>query len=187
MADFMTDLWNAVFEAGPTPTLLLATNATFAALQILLFALLLATYSIHFVILSLLCGGLWYAINWFAAEIRAAQQQQEDAADKVPGQQEQDGTAKEQDDDSAYTVSATEAAEDSQGATRNAPPVSVHVAGTGKTISQLARSTAKPVSTASDAGDHQASEHSIRQRSTHVDTCGEPSTDSDWEKIDEER
>ena len=41
--------------------------------------MLLATYSIHFIILSLLCGGLWWSINWFAAEIRAAQATEEEA------------------------------------------------------------------------------------------------------------
>lgn len=79
MADFLTNLWNGVFEAGPTPTLLVATNAAFGALQLVLFALLVATYSIHFAILSVLCGGLWYAINWFATELRAAQEKEQEA------------------------------------------------------------------------------------------------------------
>ncbi|KAF2011655.1 Pkr1-domain-containing protein [Aaosphaeria arxii CBS 175.79] len=79
MASFMERLWESIFEPGPTPTLLVATNATFAALQLLLFTLLIATYSVHFVILSILCGGLWWAINWFAREIRAAQEKEEEA------------------------------------------------------------------------------------------------------------
>jgi hypothetical protein len=79
MASFFERLWESIFTPGPTPTLLVATNASFAALQALLFALLLATYSIHFIILSLLCGGLWWSINWFAAEIRAAQATEEEA------------------------------------------------------------------------------------------------------------
>lgn len=79
MADFITNLWESVFQAGPTPTLLLATNVTFAALQATLFALLVATYSIHFLILSVLSGGLWYAINWFAGELAAAQAAEEKA------------------------------------------------------------------------------------------------------------
>lgn len=72
MASFLTSLWESVFTPGPTPTLLIATNASFGALQLLLLVLLVATQSIHFVILSFLCGGLWYAINWFAAEVQAA-------------------------------------------------------------------------------------------------------------------
>jgi hypothetical protein len=79
MADFAEKLWESIFTAGPTPTLLVATNASFAALQVLLFAMLLATYSIHFIILSFLCGGLWWGINWFAVEIRAAQEKEEEA------------------------------------------------------------------------------------------------------------
>ncbi|KAH3997712.1 hypothetical protein HBI56_188120 [Parastagonospora nodorum] len=79
MASFFENLWQSIFTPGPTPTLLVATNASFAALQVLLFAMLLATYSIHFIILSFLCGGLWWAINWFAAEIRAAQAKEEEA------------------------------------------------------------------------------------------------------------
>ena len=72
MAAFLTDLIQSIFTPGPTPTLLVATNAAFAALQAVLLALLIATYSIHFIILSFLCGGLWWAINWFVSEIRAA-------------------------------------------------------------------------------------------------------------------
>jgi hypothetical protein len=79
MASFFEQLWESIFTPGPTPTLLVATNASFAALQLLLFVMLLATYSIHFVILSVLCGGLWWSINWFAAEIRAAQAKEEEA------------------------------------------------------------------------------------------------------------
>ncbi|KAF2641468.1 Pkr1-domain-containing protein [Massarina eburnea CBS 473.64] len=79
VATFLENLFNSIFTPGPTPTLLVATNATFAALQALFFALLLATYSIHFIILSALTAGLWWAINWFAAEIREAQAKEEAA------------------------------------------------------------------------------------------------------------
>lgn len=71
MASFLEDLWTSVFTPGPTPTLLVATNATFAALQFLLLVLLVATRSVHFVVLSALSGGLWYSINWFAREMQA--------------------------------------------------------------------------------------------------------------------
>lgn len=69
MASFLEELWNSVFTPGPTSTLLVATNASFACLQLLLFCLLLATYSVHFIVLSILCGGLWWSINWFVAEL----------------------------------------------------------------------------------------------------------------------
>ncbi|KLU87359.1 hypothetical protein MAPG_06359 [Magnaporthiopsis poae ATCC 64411] len=74
---FFQDLWESIFTPGPTPSLLIATNVTFAALQTVLLALLIATYSIHFFILSGLCGGLWWAINWFARELQVAQRREE--------------------------------------------------------------------------------------------------------------
>lgn len=79
MASFMVDLINSIFTPGPTSSLVLATNVSFACLQVVLFALLIATYSIHFFILSIVCGGLWAAINWFVKElaIHEAQQKQE--------------------------------------------------------------------------------------------------------------
>lgn len=73
MANFLTDLFQSIFTPGPTPTLLVATNVAFACLQVLLLLLLIATYSIHFAILSFLSAGLWWAINWFVAELNIAQ------------------------------------------------------------------------------------------------------------------
>ena len=78
MASFFQDLWESIFTPGPTPTLLIATNVTFGCLQLLLFILLIATYSIHFVILSALCGCLWWGINWFAAELQTVKRQEEE-------------------------------------------------------------------------------------------------------------
>ncbi|KAJ0160623.1 V-type ATPase assembly factor PKR1 [Colletotrichum tanaceti] len=69
MASFVTNLWESIFTPGPTPTLVRAANATFAALQVLLAVLLLTTWSIHFVILSFLSGFLWFSINWFVNEL----------------------------------------------------------------------------------------------------------------------
>lgn len=71
MAEFLTNLVTSIFTPGPTPSLVVATNASFAALQLVLLLLLIATYSIHFLILSVLSAGLWWAINWFVAEIQA--------------------------------------------------------------------------------------------------------------------
>ncbi|SPO00933.1 related to PKR1 protein [Cephalotrichum gorgonifer] len=76
MASFITEVFESIFTPGPTPTLLKATNATFGALQVLLFLLLIATHSLHFVVLSFLCGGLWWAINWFSAELMLAQERE---------------------------------------------------------------------------------------------------------------
>ncbi|CAD6445708.1 9e48c737-4606-4b85-8311-5b512f1a2827 [Sclerotinia trifoliorum] len=76
-SEFLVSLWESIFTPGPTPVLLVATNATFAALQLVFFLLLVATYSIHFVVLSFLCGGLWWAINWFAAELKRVKEEEE--------------------------------------------------------------------------------------------------------------
>ncbi|KAK3996537.1 ER protein Pkr1-domain-containing protein [Cladorrhinum sp. PSN332] len=83
MSSFFVELWESIFTPGTTPTLLLATNVTFAALQVVLGLMLYATYSIHFLVLSVLCGGLWYSINWFARELKVYQQQEEDKARRV--------------------------------------------------------------------------------------------------------
>lgn len=92
MADFLSDLWTSVFTPGPTPTLLVATNATFAALQLLLLVLLVATYSIHFFALSFLTAGLWWAINWFARELVAAREKEEEAK-RIRGARRRQGGA----------------------------------------------------------------------------------------------
>jgi hypothetical protein len=73
MSQFLTELFQSIFTPGPTHSLLVATNVAFAGLQATLLALLIATYSIHFLILSFLSAGLWWAINWFVAELRIAE------------------------------------------------------------------------------------------------------------------
>lgn len=80
MASFVGELWESVFTPGTTPTLLIATNVTFAALQAILAALLYVTFSIHFLILSVISAGLWTAINWFARELKEHQLQEEEKA-----------------------------------------------------------------------------------------------------------
>lgn len=70
---------SSIFTPGPTPTLIVATNVSFAALQLVLFALLVLTYSVHFLILSCLCAGLWWAINWFVKELQAANEKEKEA------------------------------------------------------------------------------------------------------------
>ena len=79
MATFLSDLVNSIFTPGPTPSILIATNVSFAALQAVLLVLLILTYSAHFIVLSFLCAGLWWAINWFVTELEAANQKEKDA------------------------------------------------------------------------------------------------------------
>jgi len=79
MAAFLTDLVSSIFTPGPTPSLIIATNVSFAGLQLVLFALVLLTHSIHFLILSCFCAGLWWAINWFVRELQAATEKEQEA------------------------------------------------------------------------------------------------------------
>ena len=90
MADFFASLMSSIFTPGPTPTLLVATNASFAGLQVVLIALLVATYSVHFVILSILCAGLWWAINWFARELQDASEKEKEAKRRREMQMKED-------------------------------------------------------------------------------------------------
>lgn len=91
---------------GPTPTILKATNATFAALQVVLLGLLVATTSIHFVVLSILCAGLWYSINWFAGEVAIAQKRQQEEAERNKASEDTKDKNKDG-DDSDTEVEAT--------------------------------------------------------------------------------
>lgn len=90
MDSFFQDLWSSIFTPGPTPTLLVATNVTLASLQFLFFLLLLATSSIHFIVLSFLCGALWWSINWFAREFQAAQASASEKEEKTGEESEAD-------------------------------------------------------------------------------------------------
>jgi hypothetical protein len=101
MATFFTDLMTSIFTPGPTSSLLLATNVSFAALQVTFLGLLIATFSIHFVVLSVLSGSLWWGINWFVAELLAY-----DAAEKEKARQEAEdrGESSESDTDAQTVV-----------------------------------------------------------------------------------
>jgi len=66
---YPSDLFRAIFTPGAPPALLLATNVSFALLQATLLVMLLTTYSIHFIFLSVICGGVWGGINWFVREL----------------------------------------------------------------------------------------------------------------------
>lgn len=77
MSQFFTELFTSIFTPGPTPSLIVATNASFACLQVVLLILLITTHSIHFLVLSFLSAGLWWAINWFVAELTTAQAAEE--------------------------------------------------------------------------------------------------------------
>lgn len=191
MADFITNLWEGVFTPGPTPTLLIATNVTFAALQLVLGGLLLATYSIHFLILSILSGGLWWAINWFAIELQEAQRKEEEAEKlrnnkkKGSGQEwKQKGEVGDSADDEGGETETEERQdfstadlrfEETEGDVKRREDVLEDLRASGR-ATQASSTGLKPAS-----GDAEA-----KQRKGGSES-GELSTDSEWEKVDEER
>ncbi|KAJ5415369.1 hypothetical protein N7465_004064 [Penicillium sp. CMV-2018d] len=163
MASFMEDLWSSIFTPGPTPTLLIATNVTFAALQLIFLALLLATYSLHFVALSIISAGLWWSINWFAAEVRLAQQAQEAEKEK---QESEGGDATRKSPavgESADSDTETEALD-----VKKIEDKSSAVA-TGSATSGLLPTARDPK----------------KRPSTGGEGSGYGSTDSEWEKVDD--
>lgn len=100
----MVDLMNSIFTPGPTSSLVLATNVSFACLQVTLFALLVATYSIHFFILSIICGGLWAAINWFVKELAIHEAQQKEKGEAEATKEGGAGSSSESDTDAQTIV-----------------------------------------------------------------------------------
>lgn len=80
MAQFITDIWESVFTPGTNQSVVVATYASFAALQATLLALLVATRSWHFVFLSIICACLWAAIAWFVNELEAVKRAEREAA-----------------------------------------------------------------------------------------------------------
>jgi hypothetical protein len=159
MLSFVEDLWSSIFVPGPTPTLLIATNVSFAALQLVFFALLLATYSLHFVALSIISAGLWYAINWFAAEVRLAQLAQE-AEQKKEKDQEDDPRAR-----GASVGSDTET----------------------EIMASKTHTKSEVIATGSSSGLQPTELDSKKRPSTGGDGSGYGSTDSEWEKVDDTR
>ena len=194
MADFMNNLWNSIFTPGATPTLVVATNVTFAALQVLLLALLIATYSIHFAILSVLCGGLWWSINWFATELKAAQAK-EDEADKLRRRKkgESEWRSKEEVGDSADDEGEDTEVEGEGRMKESASSI-------GKEPSEDDRRVREEILDAMKASGHATqsggmstgTEQAVggakarQRRAEDGDRSGEVSTDSEWERVSQE-
>ena len=155
MASFLTKLFNSIFTPGPTPTLVVATNASFAALQVILLILFIATYSIHFVILSFLSAGLWWAINWFITELEAATKKEKEAQRLRTLGEERDNAGS---DDSG---TETEGADG------------------------LGRSTTTEVSHEGGLVPGTVEGALRKRRSLGEASAGELSTDSEWDKVEE--
>ncbi|KAI9722625.1 MAG: hypothetical protein M1812_001556 [Candelaria pacifica] len=162
MSNFMTDLFISIFTPGPTSTLITATNASFLALQLVLFALLIATYSIHFLILSFLSAGLWWAINWFVSELRLQNERER----KGKQTHAKDGDGRE-------SVRKREVEVDAETETET----EVEEVG-GQRL---------PMGTAASGGTGLSEPQGmLRKRASAGDASGETSTDSEWEKVDED-
>lgn len=185
MADFISNLWESVFTSGPTPTLLLATNATFAALQALLFALLLATYSMHFAVLSFLCGGLWWAINWFATELQAVKREEEEAKKRTAASEggkkslaeELDGKGGDSADDEGESTEV----EGGNGLEHSKSSLSLSGFEEGDAVGAAASAAAISEDVTDGARQRIVQ---AKQGGKGVDYSGEVSTDSEWEKVD---
>ncbi|CAK7214464.1 SMK killer toxin resistance protein [Sporothrix curviconia] len=191
MSKFFEELWESIFTPGPTPTLLIATNVTFAVLQVVLFILLVATYSVHFVVLSLLSAGLWWAINWFARELKVAQQLQEEAEEEQKRKDRRRAvvaaaTAAPAETDSETEVEGTPAPETASARTTGACSSSRGEA-RQRTAAQTQAQTqtneglaAQPPAQASHASQasHGSSQHLSSSRSG-------VSTEDEWEKVSE--
>ncbi|KGM92119.1 uncharacterized protein PADG_11654 [Paracoccidioides brasiliensis Pb18] len=161
MASFIEDLWSSIFVSGVTPTLLLATNVTFSVLQILLIALLLTTFSIHFVILSILCGCLWLGINWFVKEVELSRSQAEPTNTTRPPSRPPGAidTESETETESLADEEATSTTALSSSGSMGPPPA--RIPGTSRAPNET---------------------EDIRKRRSIHDSSGYVSTDSEWEK-----
>lgn len=178
----MSNLWESVFTAGPTPTLLVATNLTFGSLQLLLLALFIATYSIHFIILSVLCGGLWWSINWFASELQQAQAKEAEAERlrrRKVDEADDEGEDTEVEGGMGLKDSYASVAELSQKDTKAREGVLESMS--------VPPSEPAPAKGAVSSGLNVGSEARQRKLDGGDASASEMSTDSEWEKVDEAR
>jgi len=184
MASFFVDLWSSIFTPGPTPTLLLATNVTFAALQVVLFALLLATYSFHFVILSIICCVLWWLINWFVMELKDTQTAEGNEKESKPHRQRGSRSRTPGAIDSTESETETEHGSEPAGGETNptAPTASVPVSTSSSTMKPPPSTKGTGPAT---TGTRPPASDTMRKRRSEVESSGYISTDSEWEKVDE--
>ncbi|AET40478.1 Pkr1p Ecym_6082 [Eremothecium cymbalariae DBVPG len=72
MSNFFVELWEGIFQPGPTPQLVIATHVSFTSLLSLLASLLYVTRNIHVAALSLIALFLWITVTWFINEFQHA-------------------------------------------------------------------------------------------------------------------
>ena len=183
MSTFLSNLWDSVFTPGTTPTLLIATNATFALLQLLLLALLVATWSVHFAILSVLCGGLWWSINWFATELQAAQAKEEEA-EKLRRRKKKSDGGNEADDEGEETEVDEKGGEE-EGRVKREIEEAMGMedkAGMDGKQGPASDGGSTGVATGMEQKDAQAKQRRVEE----LDRSGDVSTDSEWERVSQE-
>ncbi|KAI4230317.1 MAG: hypothetical protein L6R36_000128 [Xanthoria steineri] len=172
MTTFITDLFTSIFTPGPTPTLLVATNVSFAALQLVFLLLLILTSSIHFIVLSFLCAGLWWSINWFASELETAKRFEEAREERGKVEEHSGDDNGDGDGEEPRRPRRERTADDSgtetEGREERLLPVGdrrrVHVG-----------TTLQP----------EDAEGEIRKRRSLGSSTGDLSTDSEWDKVEE--
>lgn len=183
MADFMTNLWTSIFTPGPTPTLLVATNVTFAALLAVLLALLFMTYSIHFVILSVIAAGLWVSINWFAGEVLRVRAEEEEAERAAGTDEKEKEAASSVGSAGVEEVEVVEEEVVSTSAADTSEAVGVYKVDADVTP-RKGRATGETVWNTSAAA--RLAPEGARRRAAMAESTGSLSTDSEWEKVDRE-
>ena len=197
MSDFLVSLWESVFTPGTTPTLLIATNATFGCLQVLLLILLFFTSSYHFLFLSIICGGLWGAINWFAAEVQAVKAQEEKGGSQkggdAKGAEKRAGRGKSPEQGSDTETEnepmppppppvATGVSTASSGAEKRKPPAKPMPP---PAPAQSVPKPTDPPSTLDPRAANMGDSDLLKRRRSLGESSGYISTDSEWEKVSE--
>lgn len=195
MAAFFSSLWESIFTPGPTPTLLIATNVTFGALQALLLALLVATRSIHFAILSFLCAGLWYSINWFAQELAAAKAKEAEAERlrkrRAAGLSSTPSSPEGRKVQTTRRDIVADSADDEGEDTETEGGLGESAVSLGGDVKEKIRQAMREddaSGTGASTGVTTLTDTAIRQRfGEESDRSGDISTDSEWEKVDGHR
>ncbi|RSL70648.1 hypothetical protein CEP53_001786 [Fusarium sp. AF-6] len=172
MSSFFVELWEGIFTPGPTPTLLKAANGSFAALQLVLLLLLAATYNVHCLVLSILCAGLWWSVNWFAAELAVAQREQREKEEREKREAARDDTTT--DDEEEETETEVEKAS-VPAAPVAAVPSKAPPAKDSTTLDAAAAAGLEPVEPKGE----------VTQRVAAGGTHSSVSTEDEWEKVSE--
>ena len=196
MANFIEELWNSIFVPGPTPTLLIATNVAFGTLLLLLLSLLAATRSIHFLILSFLSTGLWGAINWFAREVNLAHAQEESLLKKDGkpprsrhnGASDMSADAMDSGDDTETEMDDAHRQREVTPQVESYTPRSGAEAHNGRGIAVTDTDVTRERTDATSGSMIRNNDRELRkrQRQDLLASTGSLSTDSEWEKVDDD-